>query len=91
MAQEQSPPRGPDLTQGVALTEITGEMLIGHIGAEEILVVRDCGEFFAIDAHCSHYHGPLLDGLVVGGTTRASTSLRTRTACAIRSLGANEH
>ena len=27
-------------------------------------------EFFAIDAHCSHYHGPLAEGLVVGASVR---------------------
>ena len=27
-------------------------------------------DIFAIDAHCSHYHGPLADGLVVGGSVR---------------------
>ena len=27
-------------------------------------------EIFAIDAHCSHYHGPLADGLVVGDSIR---------------------
>ena len=27
-------------------------------------------EIFAIDAHCSHYHGPLVDGLVADGAVR---------------------
>ena len=27
-------------------------------------------EIFAIDAHCSHYHGPLAEGLVVGDSIR---------------------
>jgi NADPH-dependent 2,4-dienoyl-CoA reductase/sulfur reductase-like enzyme len=27
-------------------------------------------EIFAIDAHCSHYHGPLAEGLVVGESVR---------------------
>ena len=28
--------------------------------------MRSGPEIFAIDAHCSHYHGPLAEGLVVG-------------------------
>jgi NADPH-dependent 2,4-dienoyl-CoA reductase/sulfur reductase-like enzyme/nitrite reductase/ring-hydroxylating ferredoxin subunit len=34
------------------------------------LLVRAGPEIFAIDAHCSHYHGPLADGLVVGTSIR---------------------
>jgi nitrite reductase/ring-hydroxylating ferredoxin subunit len=45
-------------------------MLLGHVGEEEILLVRSGAEILAIDAHCSHYHGPLADGLVVGETIR---------------------
>jgi NADPH-dependent 2,4-dienoyl-CoA reductase/sulfur reductase-like enzyme/nitrite reductase/ring-hydroxylating ferredoxin subunit len=70
MADEHTPPAGPDLTQGIALTEFTGETLLGHVGDQEILLVRTGGEIFAIDAHCSHYHGPLADGLVVGDSIR---------------------
>jgi NADPH-dependent 2,4-dienoyl-CoA reductase/sulfur reductase-like enzyme/nitrite reductase/ring-hydroxylating ferredoxin subunit len=70
MADEQTPPAGPDLTQGVALSEFSGEMLLGHVGDQEVLLVRRGSEIFAIDAHCSHYHGPLADGLVVGDSIR---------------------
>jgi NADPH-dependent 2,4-dienoyl-CoA reductase/sulfur reductase-like enzyme/nitrite reductase/ring-hydroxylating ferredoxin subunit len=34
------------------------------------LLVRSGSETFAIDAHCSHYHGPLAEGLVVGDSIR---------------------
>src|ERR1700675_2172426 len=70
MADEQTPPAGPDLTQGIALAEFAGEMLLGHVGDQEIVLVRSGAEIFAIDAHCSHYHGPLADGLVVGQAVR---------------------
>jgi NADPH-dependent 2,4-dienoyl-CoA reductase/sulfur reductase-like enzyme/nitrite reductase/ring-hydroxylating ferredoxin subunit len=40
------------------------------VGEDEVLLVRRDGEVFAISAHCTHYHGPLADGLVVGGTVR---------------------
>jgi NADPH-dependent 2,4-dienoyl-CoA reductase/sulfur reductase-like enzyme/nitrite reductase/ring-hydroxylating ferredoxin subunit len=70
MAEEQAPPTGPDLKQGVALSDFTGETLLGHVGEQEILLVRSGPEIFAIDAHCSHYHGPLGEGLVVGDSIR---------------------
>jgi NADPH-dependent 2,4-dienoyl-CoA reductase/sulfur reductase-like enzyme/nitrite reductase/ring-hydroxylating ferredoxin subunit len=70
MSEEQSPPGGPDLALGVALTELHSGKLLGHVGEQEVLLVRSGDEIFAIDAHCSHYHGPLAEGLVVGDTVR---------------------
>jgi NADPH-dependent 2,4-dienoyl-CoA reductase/sulfur reductase-like enzyme/nitrite reductase/ring-hydroxylating ferredoxin subunit len=70
MAEEQAPPTGPDLVQGVALSEFGSETLLGHVGDQDVLLVRSGPEIFAIDAHCSHYHGPLADGLVVGDSIR---------------------
>ena len=70
MAEEQAPPAGPDLAQGVALGDFTGETLLGHVGDQDVLLVRSGPEIFAIDAHCSHYHGPLAEGLVVGESIR---------------------
>ncbi|MEA2893588.1 MAG: hypothetical protein QOI05_4381 [Bradyrhizobium sp.] len=70
MADQPAGPSGPDLAQGVSSSEFTGEMLLGHVGDQDVLLVRAAGEIFAIDAHCSHYHGPLADGLVVGDSIR---------------------
>jgi NADPH-dependent 2,4-dienoyl-CoA reductase/sulfur reductase-like enzyme/nitrite reductase/ring-hydroxylating ferredoxin subunit len=70
MADQQAPPSGPDLTQGVALSEFPGETLLGHVGEQDVLLVRVGSQIFAIDAHCSHYHGPLADGLVTGESIR---------------------
>ena len=67
---KESQPSGPDLTSGVALTQFVDGKLLGHVGEEEVLLVQDGSELFAIAAHCSHYHGPLNEGLVVGGTIR---------------------
>jgi NADPH-dependent 2,4-dienoyl-CoA reductase/sulfur reductase-like enzyme/nitrite reductase/ring-hydroxylating ferredoxin subunit len=66
MADEQAPPSGPDLAKGVSAADFTGETLLGHVGDQDVLLARSQGEIFAIDAHCSHYHGPLAEGLVVG-------------------------
>jgi NADPH-dependent 2,4-dienoyl-CoA reductase/sulfur reductase-like enzyme/nitrite reductase/ring-hydroxylating ferredoxin subunit len=69
MADEQAPPAGPDLSQGIALSEFSGALL-GHVGDDEVLLVRSGAEIFAIEAHCSHYHGPLADGVVDGASIR---------------------
>jgi NADPH-dependent 2,4-dienoyl-CoA reductase/sulfur reductase-like enzyme/nitrite reductase/ring-hydroxylating ferredoxin subunit len=70
MSQEQAPPAGPDLTQGVALSELAGGKLVGHVGDDEILLVRSGDDVLAVGAYCTHYHGPLADGLVVGDSVR---------------------
>ena len=71
MAQDQAKPSGPDLTQGIALAELAdGGMQVGHVGDEEVLLVRRGTALFAVGAHCTHYHAPLVDGLVVGDTLR---------------------
>ena len=83
MSAEQSKPTGPDLAQGTALDEIPdGGMLAGHMGEEAVLLARRGNEVFAIGATCSHYGGPLADGLLVDDTVRcpwhhARFSLRT--------------
>jgi len=69
MAQEQAL-AGPDLAQGVPLAALAGGKLLGHVGEDEVLLIRSGAEVLAIGAHCSHYHGPLADGIVVGETVR---------------------
>src|SRR5271166_7068265 len=62
---------GPDLAQGIALAELPeGGKLLGHVGDEPVLLVRQGAEVFAVGAHCTHYTGPLADGLVVDGAVR---------------------
>lgn len=70
MSQDESGPTGPDLTQGVALAEFSDGKLVGHVDDQEVLLVRLGEDIAAIDAKCSHYHGPLAEGLVVGGAVR---------------------
>ena len=70
LADQQAPPAGPDLSRGVAPSEFSGATLLGHVGDEDVLLVRSGSEIFAIDAHCSHYHGPLAEGLVDGESIR---------------------
>jgi len=62
---------GPDLAQGIASADLAeGAMLAGHVGDEAVLVVRRGGKVSALAAQCTHYHGPLAEGLVVGDTIR---------------------
>jgi NADPH-dependent 2,4-dienoyl-CoA reductase/sulfur reductase-like enzyme/nitrite reductase/ring-hydroxylating ferredoxin subunit len=70
MAEEQQAPAGPDLTQGVALADFVDGKLLGHVGDEEVLLVRVGDDIFAVGAHCTHYHGPLAEGLITGDSVR---------------------
>ena len=68
--QDGNTAQGPDLTRGVALTDFVDGKLLGHVGDEEVLLVQSGDEIFAVGAHCTHYHGPLAEGLVAGESVR---------------------
>jgi nitrite reductase/ring-hydroxylating ferredoxin subunit len=56
--------------------------LAGHVGEDAVLLARVGEEWLAIGAVCSHYGGPLAEGLIVDDTVRcpwhhACFSLRT--------------
>src|SRR5215813_1039526 len=93
MGGEQSKPQGPDLARGVALADIPdGGMVGGHVGDEAVLLTRRGNEVFAIGATCSHYSGPLAEGLMVGDTVRcpwhhARFSLRSGEAIGAPAFG----
>jgi apoptosis-inducing factor 3 len=71
MAEGHPKPDGPDLVQGIALADLadTGK-LVGHCGDEQVLLVRRGAKVFAVSGACTHYGGPLVDGLVVDDTVR---------------------
>jgi NADPH-dependent 2,4-dienoyl-CoA reductase/sulfur reductase-like enzyme/nitrite reductase/ring-hydroxylating ferredoxin subunit len=61
----------PDLVQGAPAAAVPeGGMLVGRVGEDEVLIARVGGELFAVGAQCTHYHGPLGEGLIVGETVR---------------------
>ncbi|HSA67717.1 MAG TPA: Rieske 2Fe-2S domain-containing protein, partial [Methyloceanibacter sp.] len=71
MAEAATELSGPDFTRGIALADLTdGGRLAGHAGGKPILLVRRGTEIFAVGAQCTHYNGPLGDGLLVGETVR---------------------
>ena len=62
---------GPDLKQGISIDDLgDGAMLGGHADGEAVLLVRRGGEIHAIGATCTHYGGPLAEGIVAGDTVR---------------------
>ena len=71
MADDPPAPTGPELASGVALADLPdGGKLLGHLGEEQVLLLRRGAEVFAIGAACTHYSGPLAEGLMVGDMIR---------------------
>ena len=86
MSGEPATLAGPDLTRGIAADDVAeGQTLLGHADGEPVVMARCHGELFAVGAQCTHYGGPLHEGIVVGGTIRcpwhhAAFDLRTGAA-----------
>ena len=81
MADNTAPAR--DFKNGFAISDIPdGASVLGRVDDEDAILVRKGDQLFAVGAHCTHYHGPLAEGLVVGETVRcpwhhAAFNLRT--------------
>ena len=93
MSSDAEEPQGPDLTKGVPAADVPeGGMLAGLVGEDAVVVARVDGALFAIGGHCTHYHGPLGDGLwsatrcAVRGTTRAFACAPARRSGRRRSI-----
>jgi apoptosis-inducing factor 3 len=62
---------GPDLEKGVVATSVgAGMMIAGHAFGEPVLLAHVEPNWFAIGAKCTHYGGPLVEGVLVGETIR---------------------
>ena len=60
-----------NFTEGLLVRDLDdGAIASGQVGGEDVVLVRRGDEFFAVGASCSHYHGELSKGLVVGDTLR---------------------
>jgi len=83
MSDENTKLAGPDLGEGIPSADLAeGGMILGQVAGEAVLLARSGGAVFAIGAECSHYHGPLVEGVLVADTVRcpwhhACFSLRT--------------
>jgi len=85
-------PSLPDLGQGIPISSVPpGQIVRARVGDDEVIVARVGDEFLVAGAHCTHYHGALADGLLVGDTVRcplhhACFNLRTGDATAAPGL-----
>jgi hypothetical protein len=71
LAEGKSKLSGPDLAEGIPSESLLdGQMLVGHANGEAVLLVRTGQDIFAVSPHCTHYNGPLAEGLVVSETVR---------------------
>lgn len=71
MADDAEKLAGPDLKSGVDFTSLEeNSPLLGHFDGEPVILVRQGEQVFAVGATCTHYSGPLAEGLVVGETIR---------------------
>ena len=68
---EVEEPKKRDLGDGVYVHDLAdGAITPGQAGGEDVVLVRRGDEFLAVGANCTHYHGTLSKGLVVGDTLR---------------------
>src|SRR5437762_8770915 len=64
-------PKGRDISKGLPLADLADRvMVLGQLGDDAVLLVKQGSEVFAIGATCTHYNGPLAEGLLVGDTVR---------------------
>ena len=92
MAEASSELEGHDFEKGYETKKVgEGEMLLGHAFGEPVLVAKRGDDLFAIGATCTHYGGPLAEGLMVDCTVHcpwhhARFDLRTGQAIAAPAL-----
>lgn len=83
MSDPSQPPGEPDLRAGIPLDALAeGRPFLGRVDGETVILVRRGEGVSAIGATCTHWGGPLAEGLVVDETVRcpwhhAGFSLRT--------------
>jgi NADPH-dependent 2,4-dienoyl-CoA reductase/sulfur reductase-like enzyme/nitrite reductase/ring-hydroxylating ferredoxin subunit len=76
-------PNKPDLKHGLPVADLgDGKVIAGIVGGEDAMLARRGDNYFAVGSACTHYHGPLNEGLIVNDTVRcpwhhACFSLRT--------------
>ena len=72
MSEQDAELTGPDLvSDGVPQQQVAdGGTLLGHAEGEPVVLVRRGNEVLALGATCTHYGGPLADGLFDGELLR---------------------
>src|SRR6478752_38194 len=62
---------GPDLGAGIDAASLnSGDKVLGHANGEAVLLARVGDDYFAVGATCTHYGGPLAEGVIDGQTVR---------------------
>src|SRR3954471_18879017 len=62
---------GPDLIHGIADADVREDApVLGHYSGEAVVLVRHAGVVHAVGATCTHYSGPLAEGIVADGVIR---------------------
>lgn len=68
---DSAPLSGPDFSVGVAESRLEdGAMLLGHVRGEAVILARRGNRVTAVSATCTHWSGPLAEGLLVGDEVR---------------------
>jgi NADPH-dependent 2,4-dienoyl-CoA reductase/sulfur reductase-like enzyme/nitrite reductase/ring-hydroxylating ferredoxin subunit len=62
---------GPNLGDGIDAASLKpGDKILGHADGEAVVLARVGDEYFAVGATCTHYGGPLVEGVIDGHTVR---------------------
>ena len=82
-----------DLTKGIDMAALPdGGMVLGRVGDEDVAARASAATIFAVGANCTHYHGPLAEGLssatpcAARGTTPASACAPAKRCAHPRSI-----
>jgi NADPH-dependent 2,4-dienoyl-CoA reductase/sulfur reductase-like enzyme/nitrite reductase/ring-hydroxylating ferredoxin subunit len=85
---------GPDFGAGISDSDLgEGVSILGHANGESVLLVRRGDDVFAVASSCTHYGGPLAEGLIVGDTVRCPwhhACFNLRTGAAVRAPALND-
>ncbi|HYU52964.1 MAG TPA: FAD-dependent oxidoreductase [Gemmatimonadaceae bacterium] len=71
MTEQSDELTGPDLTQGIAISDVrAGQLIAGHAFGEPVVLVHVEPNWFAVGGKCTHYGAPLGQGVLVSETIR---------------------
>ena len=71
MGESEKQLTGPDLGAGIDDPRLgENDKLLGHANGEAVLLAKVGGEYVAVGASCTHYGGPLAEGVIENGAVR---------------------